>query len=167
MIALGSDHVGLPLKLSVAEFLRDQGQEFRDLGCFSDDRVDYPHYGELVARAVARGEYESGLLFCGTGVGMSITANKVAGIRAVVCSEPYSAKLSRRHNDTNVLALGTRVVGIDLARMIVEAWLTTTFEGGRHAVRVRQIEQIEQRNVKMAMGVPIPEQGAIGCGTET
>jgi ribose 5-phosphate isomerase B len=105
--------------------------------------VDYPVFGEKVARAVASGECEKGLLFCGTGVGISIAANKVKGIRAVVCSEPYSAKLSREHNDTNILAVGARVVGIELAKMIIETWLTTPFEGGRHATRVEMLNNME------------------------
>jgi ribose 5-phosphate isomerase B len=98
-----------------------------------------------VGEAVARGECERGLLFCGTGVGISISANKVKGIRAVVCSEPYSAKLSREHNETNILALGARVVGIELAKMIVDVWLATEFEGGRHAGRIEKIAQYEQQ----------------------
>ena len=107
---------------------------------YSTDSCDYAVFAEKTARAVADGECELGLLFCGTGVGISIAANKVRGIRAVVCSEPYSARLSREHNDTNVLALGSRVVGEGLAITIVEAWLNAEFEGGRHSDRVKSLE---------------------------
>ena len=144
MIALGSDHVGFELKEPVKAHLEARGIEFRDFGSFSSQRTDYPVYARLVARAVVAGECARGILFCGTGVGISIAANKVRGIRAVVCSEPYSAKLSRQHNDTNVLCLGSRVVGLELAKMIIDEWLAADFEGGRHANRVRMIGEIEQ-----------------------
>jgi ribose 5-phosphate isomerase B len=144
MIALGSDHVGFELKEPIKAYLEARGVEIRDFGSFSSQRTDYPVYARLVARAVASGECARGLLFCGTGVGISIAANKVRGIRAVVCSEPYSAKLSRQHNDTNVLCLGSRVVGLELAKMIVDEWLAADFEGGRHANRVRMIGEIER-----------------------
>ena len=144
MIALGSDHVGFELKEPIKAYLEARGIEIRDFGSFSSQRTDYPVYARLVARAVASGECDRGLLFCGTGVGISIAANKVRGIRAVVCSEPYSAKLSRQHNDTNVLCLGSRVVGLELAKMIVDEWLAADFEGGRHANRVRMIAEIER-----------------------
>ena len=111
----------------------------------SSERTDYPHYASQVALAVAGGEADGGILICGTGVGISIAANKFAGIRAVVCSEPYSAQLSRQHNDTNVLAFGSRVVGLELAKMIVDAWLGAQYEGGRHQQRVEAITAIEQR----------------------
>jgi ribose 5-phosphate isomerase B len=142
MIAIGSDHAGFELKEVIKEYLRRKGLEFKDYGTFSKNRADYPEYGEKVAKAVSEGECEKGLLFCGSGVGISIAANKVKGIRAIVCSEPYSAKLSRLHNDTNILALGARVVGVELAKMIIEMWLETPFEGGRHLKRVEMIEKI-------------------------
>ncbi|EFB6860124.1 TPA: bifunctional allose-6-phosphate isomerase/ribose-5-phosphate isomerase RpiB, partial [Escherichia coli] len=121
------------------------GVEVIDKGTWSSERTDYPHYASQVALAVAGGEVDGGILICGTGVGISIAANKFAGIRAVVCSEPYSAQLSRQHNDTNVLAFGSRVVGLELAKMIVDAWLGAQYEGGRHQQRVEAITAIEQR----------------------
>ena len=145
MIALASDHVGLELKKHIAEYLEENGYKYRDFGTYDQNRCNYPYYALLAANAVASGECEKGILCCGTGVGISIAANKVDGIRCVVCSEPYSALLSRRHNDTNMLALGSRVVGKDLALMILENWLHGVFEGGRHANRVAQINQIEKQ----------------------
>ena len=145
-IGIGCDHVGYELKGRVTEHLRELGYEVVDFGTNSSERTDYPIYGEAVARAVASGACEKGILICGTGVGISLAANKVHGIRAVVCSEPYSALLSRRHNDTNILAFGARVVGADLALMIVDAWLSGVYEGGRHAKRVQMIADIEAKN---------------------
>lgn len=143
-IVLASDHVGIGLKKEIADHLTERGIEHKDLGAFADGRTDYPIHGSRAARAVASGEYDRGIVVCGTGVGISIAANKVDGIRCVVCSEPYSAALSRAHNDTNMLALGARVVGVDLARMIVDAWLDGEYEGGRHARRVDQIAGLER-----------------------
>lgn len=142
LIAIGCDHVGFELKNHVIEYLQQNGHSIKDFGTNSTERTDYPVFGHAVAKAVASGECEKGIVICGTGVGISIAANKVPGIRAVVCSEPYSALLSRRHNDTNVLAFGSRVVGCDLALMIVEAWLRGEFEGGRHKNRIDSIERI-------------------------
>src|ERR1041385_1005642 len=132
-IAIGSDHVGYPLKGEIKKYLDELGYTYQDFGTLSAERTDYPLYAKGVTSAVSSGSADLGILICGTGVGMSITANKVKGIRAVVCSEPYSAMLSRQHNNTNVLALGARVVGLELARMILKAWLEAEFEGGRHA----------------------------------
>jgi ribose 5-phosphate isomerase B len=146
MIAIGSDHTAFPFKQEITSYLISEGLEVRDFGTCGLERVDYCDFGFRVGEAVARGECEKGLLLCGTGVGISISANKVKGIRAVVCSEPYSAKLSREHNDTNILALGARVVGIELAKMIIDVWLESKFEGGRHADRVQKIAQYEQEN---------------------
>lgn len=123
--------------------LDEKGLSYRDYGCFDTERTDYPRYGYAAARAVADGECDRGIICCGTGVGISLAANKVHGIRCVVCSEPYSAKLSRQHNDTNMLALGSRVVGEELAKMIVSEWLDTPFEGGRHQRRVEMLSEIE------------------------
>lgn len=152
MIALGSDHVAFAFKEEMKAYLAAQGTPIQDYGTHSCDRVDYCDYGFRVAEAVARGECEKGLLFCGTGVGISISANKVRGIRAVVCSEPYSAQLSRSHNDTNILCMGARVVGIELAKMIIDVWLRTDFEGGRHAARVAKISRYEQLRPEQAQG---------------
>ncbi len=143
MIALGSDHVGFELKEPIRAYLEERGVAVRDLGTFSRERTDYPEYARRVAQAVSAGECEMGILFCGTGVGISIAANKMRGIRAVVCSEPYSARLSRQHNNTNILCLGSRVVGLELAKMIVDEWLAAQFEGGRHAARVDMITRLE------------------------
>jgi ribose 5-phosphate isomerase B len=144
MIAIGSDHAAFEFKEEVKAYLDEKGLAYQDFGAWSTERVDYPEFGAKVAKAVASGEFEKGLLFCGSGVGISIAANKVKGIRAVVCSEPYSAKLSRLHNNTNILAVGARVVGIELAKMIVDVWLETPFEGGRHQNRVEMIGNLEE-----------------------
>ncbi len=143
MIALGSDHAGRGLKEEIKKLLDERGLEYTDFGTDTDDSCDYPVYGYAAASAVASGKCDRGLLFCGTGVGISLAANKVKGIRCVVCSEPYSAKMSRLHNNSNMLALGSRVVGTELARMIVETWLDADFEGGRHQRRVDLISAIE------------------------
>lgn len=142
-IAIGSDHIGFELKPQIINFLKELGHEVMDFGPFSNNRTDYPTYGKKVAEEVASGNFDRGVLICGTGVGISIAANKVKGIRAVVCSEPYSAKLSKEHNNTNILAFGSRVVGSELAKMIVEEWLLAKFEGGRHERRVEMIQDIE------------------------
>ena len=146
MIAIGSDHAGFYLKEEIKRHLEDRGVEYKDYGTYSNERANYAEYGEKVARAVAGGECEMGILVCGTGIGISIAANKVKGIRAVACSDCYSAKMSRRHNDANILALGGRVVGPGLAITIVDAWLDEEFEGGRHKERVDYIMEIEERN---------------------
>jgi ribose 5-phosphate isomerase B len=143
-IAIGSDHVGFELKPMIIEYLQELGHAVEDFGTYSNERVDYPDYSEKVAQAVLQKSFDRGILICGTGVGISIAANKIKGIRAVVCSEPYSAKLSKEHNDTNILAFGSRVVGTELAKMIVKAWLDAEFEGGRHANRVKKIASLEQ-----------------------
>lgn len=145
-IAIGNDHVGIELKPVIVAYLQDLGHEVDDFGAFSNERTDYPEYGKKVAESVAAGKSDLGILICGSGVGISILANKVNGIRAVVCSEPYSAKLSREHNNTNILAFGSRVVGAELAKMIVQNWLDAEFEGGRHAKRVEMIARIEDEN---------------------
>lgn len=144
MIAIGSDHAAFEFKEAIKAWLIEKDCELQDFGAFGPERVDYCDFGFRVGEAVAGNQCEKGLLFCGTGVGISISANKVKGIRAVVCSEPYSAKLSREHNDTNVLALGARVVGIEPAKMIIEVWLSTAFQGGRHAERIAKIASYEQ-----------------------
>jgi ribose 5-phosphate isomerase B len=144
MIAIGSDHAAFEFKETIKSWLIEQGYAVQDFGTCGPDRVDYCDFGFRVGEAVASGQCEKGIVCCGSGVGISISANKVKGIRAVVCTEPYSAKLSREHNDTNVLALGARVVGIELAKMIIDVWLNAKFEGGRHADRVNKITQYEQ-----------------------
>lgn len=141
-IAIGNDHVAVELKNEIAAYLREKGYEVINFGVDSGERCDYPVYGEKVGRAVANGEADLGIAICGTGVGISLAANRVPGVRAVVCNEPYSAKLSREHNNTNVLAFGARVIGVELAKMIVDAWLGAEFEGGRHLKRVEMLDRI-------------------------
>ncbi len=142
-IVVASDHAGVELRNEMADEARALGHEVTDLGPAPGVAVDYPVNGAKVGRLVAAGEYDLGMLVCGTGVGISIAANKIPGVRAVVCSEPYSAELSRRHNDSNVLAVGARVVGAGLARLIARTWLAAEFEGGRHARRVGLIQELE------------------------
>ena len=142
-IAIACDHVAVSLKKELLEYLQGrEGLTLDDLGTEDGQRVDYPTFAGKLARAVADGTYTLGILLCGTGAGMSIAANKVKGIRAVVCSEPYTAKLSREHNDSNVLCMGARVIGAELAKMIADAWLDAQFEGGRHQVRVDMINKM-------------------------
>ncbi len=145
-IAIGSDHAGFILKNSILSYLQENGHDVKDFGAYSAERSNYPDFAKKVCLAVTAGEYERAILVCGTGVGMSITANKIHGIRAVVCSEGYSAVLSREHNDSNVLCLGGRVVGPGNANYIVEEWLAATFQGGRHAERLELIAAIEKEN---------------------
>ncbi|MBX7066822.1 MAG: ribose 5-phosphate isomerase B [Parachlamydiales bacterium] len=140
MIAIGSDHVGYEYKEKLIQFLLKNGKPAVDFGCFSNERTDYPIYGLKVADAVASKTISRGILICGTGVGMSLAANQIRGIRAVVCSDPYTAKLSREHNDTNILALGSRVIGLELAEMIILNWLDVPFQSMRHQERIQIFE---------------------------
>lgn len=142
-IGIGNDHAAIEMKKDVAAYLKEKGIEVVNYGTDTPESCNYPEYGEKVGRAVAAGEVDLGILICGTGVGISLAANKVKGVRAVVCSEPYSAKLSRQHNNTNVLAFGARVIGIEMAKMIVDEWLNAEFMGGRHQTRVDMIMAIE------------------------
>lgn len=144
-IAIGSDHGGFNLKGELIRHIQSKGYEIKDFGCYSPDSVDYPDIAHDVAEAVLKGEYERGILICGTGIGISIAANKVPGIRAALCGDCFSAKASREHNNANILALGERVIGVELAKMITEIWLATEFEGGRHSRRVDKIGEIECR----------------------
>ncbi|MCR5797328.1 MAG: ribose 5-phosphate isomerase B [Eubacterium sp.] len=142
MIALGSDQAGYGLKQDIIKYLEEKGYEYKDYGSYSSDPVDYPVYGHKVAHAIVDGECDRGILICGTGIGISMAANKVKGIRAAVCGDCFSAEATRLHNDANVLALGARVVGAGLAVKIVETFLNTEFSGvERHARRVEMIEQ--------------------------
>jgi ribose 5-phosphate isomerase B len=142
-IAIGCDHVGIILKPTLIEHLEAKGISVIDKGAHGEQRTDYPLYAKAVADAVVSQEADLGILICGSGIGISIAANKVNGIRAVVCSEPYSAKLSRQHNNTNILAFGSRVIGAELAKMIVDEWLNARFEGDRHQKRVEMIAALE------------------------
>ena len=144
-IAIGNDHAAFEMKNEIKAYLEGKGYEVLNLGCDSRDRVDYPDYAEKIGKAVVSGEADLGIAICGTGVGMSISINKIRGIRAVCCSEPYSAKLSRMHNDSNVLCFGARVIGPELAKMIVDEWLGASFMGGHHIARVDKIRALENR----------------------
>ncbi len=144
MIAIGADHGGYLLKEEIKKYLDGRGVAYKDFGTFSEESVDYPAVAATVARAVASGEYERGLLFCGTGVGISIAANKVKGIRAAVCSDAFSAEYCRRHNDANIFCLGGRVVSPEKGKELVGIYLDTPFEGGRHSRRVGMIDDIEE-----------------------
>lgn len=142
-IALGNDHSAVEMKKAIKAFLESKGYEVIDFGTDSTESCDYPVYGEKVGRAVASGEADYGIAICGTGIGIGIAAGKVKGIRVCTCSEPYSARLSRMHNDTNVLTFGARVIGIEMAKMIVSEWLDNRYEGGRHQRRVDMLMEIE------------------------
>lgn len=141
-IVMGNDHTAVEMKEAIEEHLKSKGHEVIDLGTNSRDSCDYPAYGEKVGRAVAEGKADYGIAICGTGIGIGIAAGRVKGIRVCTCSEPYSAKLSRMHNNTNVLTFGARVVGVEMAKMIVDQWLENGYEGGRHQRRVDMLENI-------------------------
>lgn len=147
-IAVGCDHGGIVLKDSVVKTLTRLGAEVVDLGCYSTESVDYPEYGYKVAKAVASGECDAGVVMCGTGIGISISANKVKGIRAAVVTNEYMARLTKNHNNANIIALGGRVITPEEAEKIVEAWYTAQYEGGRHQRRLDMISRIEDENFK-------------------
>ena len=142
MIALGADHAGFEFKEKIKELLKSMGLEFRDFGTFTPESTDYPDYGHKAAEAVSRGEADRGILVCGTGIGMSIVANKHSGVRAAAVESPAAAKFAREHNDANVLAIGARLLPWDRAQEIVRIFLTTAFEGGRHQRRVDKIHSL-------------------------
>ena len=142
-IAIGSDHVAVDFKDDLMQYLASKGHQLTDAGPNNTERTDYPIYAMRVTQSVLNGHCDRGILVCGSGVGMSIAANKVPGIRAVVCSEPYSAKLSREHNLTNVLCMGARVIGLEMAKMIVDMWLEADFAGERHQDRLQMLAAIE------------------------
>ena len=139
-IAIGADHGGYSLKEILIEDLKSNGYDLKDLGTYSTDSVDYPDFSQKVCNQVTQGQADLGILICGTGIGMSIAANKHQGIRAALCGDVYSAKLTRQHNNSNVLCLGARVIGDELAKMIVHTWLDAEFEGGRHQGRIDKLE---------------------------
>ncbi len=140
-IAIGSDHGGYELKEKIKVFLQESNYDFEDFGCYSEESVDYPEFAKKVAHSVADGVHNLGILICGTGIGISIAANKVAGIRCALVHDKESAALTRQHNDSNVLAMGGRIVDHDLALEITKIWLSTEFEGGRHTRRINMIEE--------------------------
>lgn len=143
-VAIGCDHGGFDLKKSVIEVMEEMGLQVVDFGTNSTDSVDYPDFARGVAKAVVTGECERGILICGTGIGMSIAANKIPGVRAALCHDVYSAKLSREHNDSNILVMGARVIGPGLCQEITRTWLSGQFTGGRHARRVEKIKALER-----------------------
>jgi ribose 5-phosphate isomerase B len=150
MIAFGSDHAGYALKKHLMEYLAGKKYETMDVGCGSTEPVDYPTYGEAAAREVAEGRAELAVVICGTGIGMSMTANKVGGVRAALCMNEYMARMARMHNDANALALGSRVIGEGLAESILDAFLQAKFAAGRHAARVKLLADIEKRHAREA-----------------
>lgn len=143
MIAIACDHAALELKAEVIRILEERGLDYKDFGTYTADSCHYPIFGARAAHAVASGECDRGILICGTGIGMSLVANKIKGIRCALCSDSYSAKMTRAHNDSNMLAMGARVIGVEVAKEIVAAWLDTPFEGGRHQTRVDMIAALE------------------------
>ncbi len=148
-IALGSDHGGYQLKENLKEYLEELHLEYTDFGCDSEEPIDYPDIGFKVSREVKKGNYDKGILICGTGIGMSIVANKIEGIRASLCHDVFSAQKAREHNDANILTLGGRVIGVGLAREIVKVWLNTDFsQEERHLIRLKKIEQEEDKIYK-------------------
>ena len=142
-LAIGNDHVAVEMKKEIQAYLEEKGYEVINVGTDDPGRFDYPISGYKVGKMVAAGEVDGCILICGTGVGISLAANKVKGVRCCVCSEPYSAKLSKQHNNTNIIAFGARVIGVELAKMIVDEWLNAEFEGGRHQRRVDMIMEIQ------------------------
>ena len=145
MLAIGCDHGGIHLKETIKEFLTSENIAFQDMGTYSEASVDYPDFAKKVAEAIISGVCEKGILICGTGIGISIAANKFHGIRAALCGECFSARMSREHNDANVLCMGERVVGKGVALDVVKVWLETPFAGGRHAGRVQKIHLLEEK----------------------
>lgn len=143
LVAIGSDHGGFRLKEEIKELLAEENITFKDFGTYTAESVDYPDIAEQVGKAIVNGECAKGILICGTGIGIGIAANKIKGIRAALCHDVFSAKMTREHNDSNVLTMGERVIGPGLARMIVSTWLSTEFIGGRHAKRIEKISQLE------------------------
>ncbi|MDO4788529.1 MAG: ribose 5-phosphate isomerase B [Johnsonella sp.] len=144
-IGFGNDHTGIELKKLLMEHLKNKGYEVIDFGAKDGERADYPVPAIDVAEAIIRGEIDKGVLICGTGIGISITANKVPGIRAAVCSEPYSARMTALHNNANIIAMGARVVGDEMAKMIVDEFFDTEYEGGRHEARLEMISAVEEK----------------------
>ena len=142
-IAIASDHGGFALKQQIMEYLTSIGYEYKGFGCYTADSMDYPDIAFPTAQAVASGEFDRGILICGTGIGVSICANKVKGIRCALCSDVVSAELTRQHNDSNMLAMGGRIIGVEVAKAIVKTWLETEFTGGRHQRRIDKISACE------------------------
>ncbi len=149
-IVLASDHAGFELKNAILTHLNTKGIHFEDVGCYTEERVDYVEFAEIAMRKFTAGEFDRAILVCGTGLGMTIVANKFRGIRATPCLDEYMAEMSRAHNDSNCLTLGGRILPKDEAFFIVDVWLDTNFEGGRHKERLVKIQELEERNFKQA-----------------
>jgi ribose 5-phosphate isomerase B len=147
-IVIGSDHLGLSLKNHINNYLKEKGFEITDFGTHTPEPVDYPDIARVVAKAVARGEFDRGILICGTGIGMAIAANKVRGIRAATCHDPYSAERARKSNNAQIMTLGSQVIGQSLAELLVDIWMQAEFQGGKSAIKVEKINQIEQDELK-------------------
>lgn len=145
MIAIGSDHGGFELKEHIKKHLEERGLEYKDFGCYDENSVDYPDIAEKVCNAINSGDADKGILVCGTGIGISIAANKIDGIRAAHCHDVYSAEMTKRHNNANVICMGGRVIGRELAFKIIDAWLGAEFEGGRHQKRIDKIHALENK----------------------
>lgn len=145
MIAIGCDHGGFNLKGEIIKFLEEKNIKYKDFGCYTSDSVDYPDIAEVVCESITTGECEKGILVCGTGIGMSIAANKIKGIRAALLSDTFSAKMTAAHNNSNVIALGGRVIGAELAKDIIDAYLSSEFLGGRHQNRIDKITNLENK----------------------
>ncbi|WP_084413248.1 ribose 5-phosphate isomerase B [Desulfovirgula thermocuniculi] len=167
-VALAADHGGFRLKEEIISFLKENNIPFHDFGTHSEEAVDYPDFALKVAEAVASGQFQRGIICCGTGIGVAIAANKVPGVRAALCHDTFSARASREHNDANVLTMGQRVIGPGLAREIVRVWLSAEFAGGRHARRVAKIAEIEKKysrcGGKPGEGAPAPACRGEGNG---
>ncbi|HHW03809.1 MAG TPA: ribose 5-phosphate isomerase B [Thermoanaerobacterales bacterium] len=144
-LAIGCDEAGFELKQIIMEFLKEKGVDFDDVGCYSKDPVLYPEVAEKLALAVSEGKYDRGILICGTGIGMAITANKIPGVRAACCHDVYSAERSRKSNDAQILTLGARVIGVELAKSLVEVWLNSEFSGGRSLPKVEKMNEIDAK----------------------
>lgn len=144
MLAIGSDHGGFELKEHIKKYLNEKGVEYKDFGCYDESSVDYPDISKAVCKSINDGESENGILVCGTGIGISIAANKIDGIRAAHCHDVYSAEMTKRHNNSNVICMGGRVIGRELAFKIIDAWLGAEFEGGRHQIRIDKIHELEK-----------------------
>ena len=144
MLAIGSDHGGFELKEHIKKYLDGKGIEYKDFGCYDENSIDYPDVAKVVCKSINDGESENGILVCGTGIGISIAANKIDGIRAAHCHDVYSAEMTKRHNNANVICMGGRVIGRELAFKIVDAWLEAEFEGGRHQTRIDKIHALEK-----------------------
>ena len=143
-IVIGSDHAAYQLKEKIRQYIIERGIDINDVGTYSEDSVDYVDFGIKVSTMVSTGKYERGILLCGTGLGMSMVANKFPHVRAALCNDLFSAIMSRRHNNSNILVMGGRVIGEELARQIVKAWLKTPFDGGRHQLRIKKFDRIEE-----------------------